>query len=183
MSAQLNFFNSPHNPCLYKFRNEHTFSAIILYVEDLPVAGSSPVELARVKLELGKRVKMKDLGNVQDFLSIHATRYQPRKLLNISQSAYIDKTLNRFRLSQVRTMSTPMDSSNGACSDFQAVPADATYRSATGCLICLTVCTRPDIGLNVVSLSQYCKSPLQHHWTAVKRVYLCIKATKYVVLS
>ena len=65
----LNFISSSaYEPCLYVFYDGHLLLIIILYVDDLLIAGNSRKEISRVKGELMKVFKMKDLVDVKEFL-------------------------------------------------------------------------------------------------------------------
>ena len=46
------------------------------------------------------------------------------------------------------------------------VLTDKPYRQVTGCLIYLTVCTRPDIAFAVPVLFKFLNSPSDQHWKA-----------------
>ena len=42
------------------------------------------------------------------------------------------------------------------------------YQSAVGCLLYLSIATRPDITFDV---AKFCAKPTKQHWVAVKRIF------------
>ena len=52
LTKVLNFISSADEPCVYVFYNGHLLLIIILYVDDLLIAGNSRKEIMRVKREL-----------------------------------------------------------------------------------------------------------------------------------
>ena len=180
LTSILKFISSAYEPCLYIFSTGQILLIIILYVDDLLIAGNDRKEILRVKKELMKVFKMKDLGGVQEFLGIEVTRNRGNRTLRLSQSSYIAKILERFQMSDSSPTATPMaqQSSKPPSDDSKPLSDDVPYRSAIGSLMYLMICTRPDLGFAVGRLSQYCEHPLKMHWNAVKRIYRYIKGTQ-----
>jgi hypothetical protein len=52
------------------------------------------------------------------------------------------------------------------------------YKSLVGCLIYLSICTRPDISIIVGVLSRFCSNPGKTHWQAALRVLKYLKGTQ-----
>lgn len=55
---------------------------------------------------------------------------------------------------------------------------NSPYRQAIGSLMFLMIGTRLDIAFAVGFLSKFAESPLEPHWTAVKRVFRYISGTR-----
>ena len=181
LTTVLHFKSCPHEPCLYTLHSGTTFIIIILYVDDLLIAGNSPTMIKSIKLKLMSSFKMKDLGPVSEFLGIQFYRDRSKRELRISQSEYAATILDKFSMSQCSPIKTPMEVIGKPDSTPEAnspLPPDIPYRSAIGSLMYLMVCTRPDIAFAVSRLSQYCENPLLCHWKAVKRLFRYIKGTQ-----
>ena len=180
----LRFTSSPYEPCLYYKHSADSITLIVLYVDDLLIAGNDRSVVDQVKDEFKDRFKMKDLGVASEFLGIQIYRDRPNRTLHVTQSSYIDKVLERFRMADAKPVSTPMEVSSSkissATSDLQELAQDVPYRQAIGSLMYLMIGTRPDIGYAVGKLSQYCEKPLKSHWSSVKRVLRYIKGTRNV---
>ncbi len=54
--------SSASDPCIYVLHESSSILIIVVYVEDLLIAGSSKYEIAAIKGEFRKRFEMKDLG-------------------------------------------------------------------------------------------------------------------------
>lgn len=52
------------------------------------------------------------------------------------------------------------------------------YREAVGCLMYLTIVSRPDIAFAVGQESRYCENPGPAHWETVKRILAYISSTR-----
>lgn len=177
----LKFTNSAYEPCLYIKHDGNSIILIVLYVDDLLIAGNDRSMMNKVKDEFKKRFKMKDLGVANEFLGIRIIRNRTNRTMLITQSTYIDKILQRFGMSDAKTCSTPMElpssKSTSVSMDHDELATDVPYRQAIGSLMYLVTGTRPDIAYAVGKLAQYCEQPLRSHWTAVKRVLRYIKGT------
>jgi len=177
----LGFFSSPHEPCVY-IKRQHgiVVMIILLYVDDILIAGMSRINMDKVKAEFKARFKMKDLGPASEFLGIEIIRDRNLGQIIMKQSAYANKILERFSMSNCKPTTTPMvtDASKILDSVSNPLPASTPYRSAIGSLMYLMICTRPDIAYAVGKLSRYCENPTQAHWSAVKRIFRYIKGTQ-----
>ena len=129
---------------------------------------------------------MKDLGAVKEFLGIEIKRNRAARTLEITQSSYISKVLERVEMRSSKTASTPMAldfAKSSASSKSQPLPPNVPYRSAIGSLMYLMICTRPDISFAVYRLSQHKENPTYLHWNAVKRLLRYINGTRNVGLK
>ena len=59
------------------------------------------------------------------------------------------------------------------CEEMKTVP----YRQAIGCLLYLSLCTRPDIALAVQKLAKVVQNPARKHWNLAKRVFRYLRGT------
>jgi len=175
----LQFRSCSYEPCLYIRHKSDSITIIILYVDDLLIAGSDRAIVRNVKYEFAERYKMKDLGQASEFLGINITRNRSDKAIQISQSSYIDKVLDRFHMSDANTSPTPMTSAplidNGQS---QGSMTHFPYRQAIGSLMYVMLGTRPDIAFSVGCLARYSENPQPDHWTAVKRILRYLKGTR-----
>eukprot|EP00171_Calliarthron_tuberculosum_P022755 IDg22755t1 len=102
-------------------------------------------------------------------------------------SAYAHKIIDRFNMADSKSCATPMELQS--YKESSIVPEDSNaskdipYRQAISSIMYLALGTRPDISFAVGRLAQYCNSPLQSHWKAVKRILRYINGTKNLGLT
>jgi len=70
---------------------------LILYVDDLLLAGTNLEIIKATKKWLFSIFEMKDMGEARYVLGLEIIRNPLKKLLGISQETYIKKVLERFR--------------------------------------------------------------------------------------
>ena len=153
----LGFSSSPNDPCLYTRQKSGSITIIALYVDDLLILGSSKQEITTWKRELIKRFGMKNSVNAENMLGIEISRNRVERELKICQHEYTKEVLKRFGMENCRPVATPIDKSSltELNQEDQLLPTNVPYRQATGPLIYLVSCTRPDIAFAVRRLSQY----------------------------
>ncbi|GJW88961.1 retrotransposon protein, putative, ty1-copia subclass [Tanacetum coccineum] len=136
---------------------------LILYVDDIIIMGNHIPSLQSVKDYLGKCFAMKDLGEAAFILGIKIYRDRSKRLIGLSQSAYMDKILKRYRMDNSKRGHIPMqerldlNKTQGASTPeevkrMQNVP----YASVVGSIMYAVRCTRPDVAFaqNITSRFQ-----------------------------
>lgn len=132
---------------------------------------------------------MKDLGEADYILGIKVKRDHSKRMLALSQEAYIDTVLARFNMQNSKKGNIPFRHglvlSKDQCpktpdqiESMKAVP----YASACGSLMYAMLCTRPDICFAVGMISRYQSNPGQEHWSAVKAILKYLRRTKEYML-
>ena len=92
------FLQNPDEPCIYKKCEGKVVSFLILYVDDILLIGNDVAALSTVKVWLASTFDMNDLGDASYIIGIKLIRDQKRKIMGLSQAAYIDKVLTRFSM-------------------------------------------------------------------------------------
>uniref|UniRef100_A0A1X7SEB0 Reverse transcriptase Ty1/copia-type domain-containing protein n=1 Tax=Amphimedon queenslandica TaxID=400682 RepID=A0A1X7SEB0_AMPQE len=135
--------------------------------------------MTEIKRSLEARFKMKDLGRLHHCLGITVEYDNSGSCLWLHQKPYILSMLEKFGLSQAKTVSTPANfSSKLRKNDDQAKSIDPTlYQSMVGSLLYAAMATRPDIAQAVGAVSKFCSNPSETHLTAVKRIFRYLKDT------
>jgi hypothetical protein len=92
------FIKNVEEPCVYKKVNGSAIVFLILYVDDILMIGNDILMMEVVKSSLRKSFSMKDLGEAVYILGIKIYRDRSKRLIGLSQDAYIDKILNWFNM-------------------------------------------------------------------------------------
>nr|GEX22067.1 hypothetical protein [Tanacetum cinerariifolium] len=125
---------------------------LLLYVDDMLTACKSKAEIGSTKSLLKKEFGMKELGKAKKILGMKIVRDRSRKILRVSQSGYVSKILNNFRIDNGKSVKMPLgghfmlslkDCPVRDC-DVERM-SKVSYANVVGCLIYLMVCTRSDI--------------------------------------
>jgi histone deacetylase 1/2 len=156
---------------------------MLVYVDDIIVAGSCPRTIDRLLQSLLQCFPVKDLGRLEYFLGIEAV-YNSGGII-LSQRKYALDLLHRAHMENCKAVSTPMSVTDKLSRESgQALSADDTlkYRSMVGGLQYLTL-TRPDLSFAVNKVCQFLAQPTNVHWEAVKRILRYVKGTVSTGLS
>jgi len=159
----LGFVPSKGDTSLFYY-NKGKFSMFILvYVDDIIVACSSPEATKALLSNLQKDFALKDLGDLHYFLGIEVKRTQDDLVL--SQQRYETDVLSRSGMSKCKAIDTPLSSTEklSAAEGTALGPEDTTkYRSMVGALQYLTL-TRPDVAFAVNKVCQFLHAPTVIH--------------------
>ncbi|GKB60220.1 retrotransposon protein, putative, ty1-copia subclass [Tanacetum coccineum] len=137
-------------------------------------------------------VKMAFLNGHLDediYMGIKIYRDRSKRLIGLSQSAYMDKILKRYRMDNSKRGHIPMqerldlNKTQGASTPeevkrMQNVP----YASAVGSIMYAVRCTRPDVAFAQNITSRFQQNPGEPHWTVVKTILKYLRNTKDMFL-
>lgn len=177
---ELEFQQSQKEPCIWFKRTSSYLILIGIYVDDLVITGSDSDQLEKISNELGKRFKMKHLGDLREFLGIRATRTVDS--ITLDQTTYIEQIVKQFGMTDAANISTPMDATYHTTLDDEKEDKYPT-REAIGCLTYIANATRPDISFAVNNLARHVSHPTKRLWNAIKRIIRYLKTTKTIGLT
>ncbi|GKD10648.1 retrotransposon protein, putative, ty1-copia subclass [Tanacetum coccineum] len=147
------FKRSSYDSCVY-YRSyaPGEYIYLLLYVDDMLIACKSKAEIGSTKSLLKKEFDMKELGEAKKILGMEIVRDRSRKILRVSQSGYVSKILNNFRIDNGKSVKMPLGGHfKLSLKDCPVRDCDVermskvSYANAVGSLMYLMVCTRPDI--------------------------------------
>lgn len=162
-------------PCVYVRRNFKDLTIIALYVDDFYILSTCDTDNLCKLLE--NSFSIKHLGPLKSCLGMRLSR--DKNVLKLDQTEYVKRLLKRFNMLECKTVSTPMVSNNKLFkSESESLDDNFyQYRQLVGCLMYLSVCTRPDITFSCSQLSQYLTNFDKSHWVAAKRVLRYLAGT------
>ena len=147
------------------------FIFLVLYVDDILLASNNLGLLHETKKFLSQNFEMKDMGEATYVIGIEIFRDRSQGLLGLSQKAYINKVLQRFKMEKCSASVVPIQKGDKfgliQCpknelehKQMEGIP----YASIVGSLMYAQTCTKPDISFAVEMLGKYQSNPGLNHW-------------------
>ena len=172
----IGYIQSKSDYSLFSKTSGQTITLVLVYVDDLLIAGNNCAAISDLKLMLSQVFHMKDLGTVRYFLGIEIDRSASG--LFISQKKYVTDLLKQHDLLAVTPLKVPLDAHlKLSPNQGQALTNPHPYQQLLGKLIYLTV-TRPDINYDVHTLAQFMHSPTDVHLQAARRLLRYLAGTR-----
>ena len=94
--------------CIYLKVSGSKFIFLILYVDDILLATNDLSLLIETKRFLSNNFEMKDMGEAYCVIGIEIFCDRSQGLLDLSQNAYINKVLERFRMDKCSASPVPI---------------------------------------------------------------------------
>lgn len=95
----VNGFRGGHvDYCCYNKNYGNSYIIMLIYIDDMLVAGSSIHEINNLKDMLSREFKIKNLGVDKQIPGMRITRERKNHVLRLSQEDYIEKILKRFNI-------------------------------------------------------------------------------------
>nr|GEV83383.1 retrovirus-related Pol polyprotein from transposon TNT 1-94 [Tanacetum cinerariifolium] len=147
------FKRSCYDNCVY-YKNyaPGEYIYLLLYVDDMLTGCKSKAEIGSTKSLLKNEFNMKELGEAKKILGMKIVRDRSHKILRVSQSGYVSKILNNFKIDNEKSVQMSLgEHFKPSLKDYPVRDCDVermskvSYVNAVGSLIYLMVCTRPDI--------------------------------------
>ena len=177
---KMSFTASAADPGLFTAELKHGTVYVLVYVDDILVAGSHLSDIQHVKDRLANIFKVRDLGEAKYFLGMSLDRSRQARTLKMTQERLATELVDKYGMRSGKTKSTPL----GVSVRFSKATEDAEldreaygYSELVGSLLYLSVCTRPDISQAVGVLARHMAQPSMEHWTAAKGVLRYIACT------
>ena len=175
--TSLGYTQSKSDYSLFTKNINNSFTALLVYVDDIILAGSDANEIKQVKRELDIAFTIKDLGPLKYFLGMEVARNTTG--IHLCQRKYILDLLSDTCYTNCKPASTPSDPGINLSSK-EGSPLDSDQITAYRCLLgrLQYLCTtRPDICQTVNHLSQFVSAPTTAHEKATHRLLRYLKNT------
>lgn len=138
------FQQSSTDPCVFVKVANMVIAAV--YVDDLILMTDTEDDMINIKQDLASHFKMKDMGELHYFLGVNIKMMDGT--LTLSQEQHIKKLLDKYKMSDCKPVSTPMDPNVKLEKDdgySKPIDATTTYDSMVGSALYAAIATRPDI--------------------------------------
>ncbi|GJX74245.1 retrotransposon protein, putative, ty1-copia subclass [Tanacetum coccineum] len=185
----IHFTQNLDEPCVYLKASRSSVAFLVLYVDDILLMGNNVTMLQEVKSWLCKCFSMKDLGEAAYILGIKIIHDRSKRLIALSQSAYLEKTLKKFRMENSKKGYTPMiekpdySKSQGAKTPSEVQHMQRVlYASTISSIMYAVRCIRLDVAFAQNLCSHFQQNPREINWIAVKTILKYLRTTKDMVL-
>ena len=169
------FAISSFDPCVLVHSSGNLFLAV--YVDDISLFGDESEIMDQTISLLKTEFRVNDMGPLHWLLGIQIEYSQAG--ITLSQTAFIDKILNRFSMQDCNPVATPIDVNHRLMAATDDIRVDATsYQQIIGSFMYLVTGTRPDLAYTITHLSQFNSDPSKAHMSAAKRVFRYLKGTR-----
>ncbi|CAI7890416.1 unnamed protein product [Closterium sp. NIES-54] len=162
---------------------------VLVYVEDLLAASSSPAMLKELKELLEAAFKLREISPVVKYLGLEIVRDRPARKLWLHQQGYADKLRRRFIDGEQggRLPKTPVSVDAYAELTFDDEEAqrreEEEYRQRVGSLQFAATSTRPDIAFACSKLGSGLTVRSDQHWREVDRCLAYLADTRDTALE
>lgn len=173
--TELGFTKYPFEHAVY-IKHEGGESLIVgVYVDDLLVTGTSVSNIVKFKEQMSREFDMSDLGKLSYYIGIEV--YQGRGFVELKQTAYAKKLLEKHGMGECNPVKYPMELKIQMHKDEGGKLVNSTeFKSLIGGLRYL-VHTRPDIAYSVGVVSRFMEKPTTLHLNAAKRILRYVRGT------
>jgi len=167
------FVQATFDHTLFTKSTASSFTALLVYVDDIILDGTSLTIFDELKLALHHTFQIKNLGHLKFFLGLEVARSS--KGITLCHRKYCLEILEDAKLISCKPVSTPLGPSSRLHQDGGSLHhVVSAYKRLVGRLLYLTT-TRPDIAYATHQLSQFMASPTIIHYQAALRVLRYLK--------
>lgn len=164
---------SQSDPNLYFTHIGSDTIALLVYVDDILITGSSIHLISQLKNHLHQTFQTNDLGPIKRYLGVQFDRTSHG--LHMHQTEYALSILQQFNMEDCSPAFTPLPEGTNPSKNSSTPPVDATlYRMLVGKLLFLTK-TRPDITHAVSVVSRFMQNPQEAHLQVAKHILRYIR--------
>ncbi|KAL0404362.1 UNVERIFIED_CONTAM: Retrovirus-related Pol polyprotein from transposon RE1 [Sesamum radiatum] len=169
------FLQSKHDHCLFTKTSPSGLLVLLVYVDDILIAGTSETCIQEVKIYLHNLFTIKDLGVAKYYLGLEIARSE--RGIVVTQSKYICNLLHDAGVFYAKSATTPLPAGIKFSTEAgRVLPNPESYRRLIGRILYLGF-TRADIAHAAQQLSQFMQHPCQQHWDAALHLLRYLKGT------
>ncbi|CAB1114048.1 unnamed protein product [Ectocarpus sp. CCAP 1310/34] len=174
---KIGFVESTAEPCLFILKDGDVL--LLVYVDDILLTGEGENKVLSIVDQRNERLETVDLGGARFLLGMGINRDRAAGTILLEQEAYTNAVLDKFGMADARPTTSPSEAGPVSVLEDEVLSAEDTtyFRSATGSLLYLSRCTRPDITHSVMVLTRCMAKPGPRAMQKLKRVLRYLKGT------
>lgn len=172
------------DPCVYFRRHQEEIRYVAIWVDDGLVCSNNRTTVNAILEHLKNHFDMRIMA-ADRFVGLEITRRREDRKILITQSDFITKILNQFKMESCHPKTIPSDPSGrltpamAPTNEEEELSMQTTpYQEAVGCLMYLTSITRPDIAFATNQVARFSHNPGPAHWEGVKRILSYLSGTR-----
>lgn len=155
---------------------------VLLYVDDIIVAGAAADSCREVVTDLLRRFKGKDLGDVATYLNMVITRDRQQSSLSILQPQHIRKLLQVFGMEDCKPKPVPISQGSDTSArkpEEAALPQReaSLYAEGVGMLMYIANVSRPDLMYAASVMAKHMSNSTERHLNLLKGVLRYLSGT------
>lgn len=166
----IGFTQSQREPCFYFMRKNGKLTMLVIYVDDILVAGENKQTIEEVKTALKRRYTVDDKGLAKRYLNINITQRQGN--ITLDQDDYLVQVAKEFGLTDLPPSSNPTPRPTALePRDYDSATDAKRFRSLLGKLAYVAKTTRYDLIHCTFALSKYSRDPKKRHLDALYNAF------------
>ena len=189
-TTELGFTRSAVDHSIFYRRSGEEHTVVAVATDDMALTSKRRIDIEKLKEEISRHWDISDKGELSWYLGFEVKRNRAAHTISINQCSYIEQMTEKFRLTNAKPVSTPMEP--GAQFTKEQGPSTPTqmmrmrnvpYAEAIGSVLWPVMISRPDAAFSVSVLSQFIQNPGRIHWEALQRVIVYLNSTKDLWLT
>lgn len=171
----LGFKRSESDYCLYSVLCGENTLYLLLYVDDIILAGPDLNIINVYKDKLCKEFEIKDKGKLQNFLGLEIEYNREEGIIKLNQRRYVESLLKKFGFEGCSSTAIPIDP--GLKLNVSYINCRKPVKELVGCLMYLMLGSRPDISFSVNYFSRFQNENSEEVWVHMKRILRYLKGS------
>ena len=181
---------SKADPCVFcKVADKEVKMVVVVQVDDILAHAKDQATMERVAAKLGRKFKLKNVGDAKYYMGCHITRDRKARELNSINALYVKSMVKKFGVEEVSRIpaSSGVPTLSKADEPQTSVEKEDMlkfpYREGVEALMWMATMTLPDIAFAVRAVARFCENPGMAHTNAVLKVIQYLLHTKEWVIT
>ena len=181
----IGFEQARADPCVFrKGVDGEAEMVVVVHVDDILAHAKDQATMDRFAAELGKKFKLKDMGDAGYYMDCHITRNRKARELKVDQHLYVESMVERFDVKKATKIPAASGVPTLSKADRPRNPEEKEeirkfpYWEAVGALMWTATMTRPDIACAVRAVARFFENPGPAHKKAVMKTLQYLLHTK-----